>query len=162
MLTFFYERCQRGIYGHRHRQKESKVMKTLIVVLLVFVSTVLPSRLVLQLENVALRHQLTVYQRTSKLVLIKRSYAMIPLSFLLQLSFTFVRNRCSSSPEYAWIGFLVGTARSRTAVDPSEIVVACVVPGSPSPAVGEAPGFRGVRARGFGIGRVAWTGGEGR
>ena len=64
ILDHFYERCQRGICGHRDRQKESKVMKTLIVVLLVFVSTVLRSRLVLQLENVALRHQLTVYQLT--------------------------------------------------------------------------------------------------
>jgi len=34
--------------------------------------------------------------------------------------------------------------------------------GSPSPAVGEAPEFRGVRGRGFGTVQVGWTGGEGR
>ena len=41
-------------------------MRTLICVLLAFVSNVFRSRLTLQLENVALRHQLTVYQRTTK------------------------------------------------------------------------------------------------
>ena len=39
-------------------------MKTLIVVLLVFVSTVLRSRLGLKRDNVARRHPLTVYQLT--------------------------------------------------------------------------------------------------
>ena len=39
-------------------------MRTLICVLLAFVSTVFRSRLTLQLENVALRQQLGVYQRT--------------------------------------------------------------------------------------------------
>jgi hypothetical protein len=38
-------------------------MKTLIGVLLAFVSTVLRSWPALQVENVALRHQLTAYQR---------------------------------------------------------------------------------------------------
>ena len=55
-----------------------------------------------------------------------------------------------------------GRARPRTAVDPSEIGVACVVLGSPSPAVGEALEFQGVIGLGSGTGRVAWTVGEGR
>ena len=38
-------------------------MRTLICSLVAFVSTLFRSRLALQLENVALRHQLTVYQR---------------------------------------------------------------------------------------------------
>ena len=41
-------------------------MKPVIPVLLAFVSTLFRSRLALQLEIVALRHQLTVYQRTTK------------------------------------------------------------------------------------------------
>ena len=41
-------------------------MRTLICALVAFVSTLFRSRLALQLENVALRHQLTVYQRTTK------------------------------------------------------------------------------------------------
>ena len=41
-------------------------MRTLICALVTFVSTLCRSRLALQLENVALRHQLTVYQRTPK------------------------------------------------------------------------------------------------
>ena len=41
-------------------------MRTLICALVAFVSTLYRSRLALQLENVALRHQLTVYQRTTK------------------------------------------------------------------------------------------------
>jgi len=41
-------------------------MRTLICVLLAFVSTVFRSRLTLQLENVALRQQLGVYQRTTQ------------------------------------------------------------------------------------------------
>ncbi len=40
-------------------------MRTLICALVAFVSTLFRSRLALQLENVALRHQLTVYQRTA-------------------------------------------------------------------------------------------------
>ena len=41
-------------------------MKPIIRALLAFVSTLFRSRLALQLEIVALRHQLTVYQRTTK------------------------------------------------------------------------------------------------
>ncbi|MGB5583265.1 MAG: hypothetical protein WBO93_06670 [Gammaproteobacteria bacterium] len=41
-------------------------MRTLICALVAFVSTLFRSRLSLQLENVALRHQITVYQRTTK------------------------------------------------------------------------------------------------
>ena len=41
-------------------------MRTLICALGAFVSTLFRSRLGLQLENLALRHQLTVYQRTTK------------------------------------------------------------------------------------------------
>ena len=41
-------------------------MKPIICALLLLVSTVILSRLSLQLEVVALRHQLTVYQRTTK------------------------------------------------------------------------------------------------
>jgi hypothetical protein len=41
-------------------------MRTLICALVAFVSTLFRSRLALQLENVALRHQLTVYQRTTQ------------------------------------------------------------------------------------------------
>ena len=41
-------------------------MRTLIGALVAFVSTLFRSRLALQLENVALRHQITVYQRTTK------------------------------------------------------------------------------------------------
>jgi hypothetical protein len=41
-------------------------MRALICALVAFVSTLFRSRLALQLENVALRHQLTVYQRTTK------------------------------------------------------------------------------------------------
>ena len=49
MLDLFDERCQRGIdkpkiFGHRHRQIESKFMKTQIGVLLAFVPTVFRSR----------------------------------------------------------------------------------------------------------------------
>ena len=42
-------------------------MRTLICALVAFVSTLFRSRLALQLQNVALRHQLTVYQRTAHL-----------------------------------------------------------------------------------------------
>ena len=41
-------------------------MKPIVCALLLLVSTVIRSRLSLQLEIVALRHQLTVYQRTTK------------------------------------------------------------------------------------------------
>ncbi len=41
-------------------------MRTLIYALFVFVTSLLRSRLALQLENLALRHQLTVYQHTTK------------------------------------------------------------------------------------------------
>ena len=41
-------------------------MSTLVCALVAFVSTLFRSRLTLQLENVALRHQLTVYQCTTK------------------------------------------------------------------------------------------------
>ena len=47
-------------------------------------------------------------------------------------------------------------------VDTSENGVACVVLGSPSPAVGGALEFRGAGGRGSGIVRAGWTGGEGR
>jgi hypothetical protein len=41
-------------------------MRMLDSALVAFVSTLFRSRLALQLENVALRHQINVYQRTSK------------------------------------------------------------------------------------------------
>jgi hypothetical protein len=41
-------------------------MKSIVCALLLLVSTVVRSRLSLQLEIVALRHQLAVYQRTTK------------------------------------------------------------------------------------------------
>jgi hypothetical protein len=41
-------------------------MRTLICALVAFVSILYRSRLALQFENVALRHQLAVYQRTTK------------------------------------------------------------------------------------------------
>ena len=41
-------------------------MKTIICVLLAFLATLFRSRLTLQLEIVALRHQIIVYQRTSQ------------------------------------------------------------------------------------------------
>lgn len=41
-------------------------MKSIVSVLFMFLTTLFRSRVSLQLENVALRHQLTVYQRTSK------------------------------------------------------------------------------------------------
>jgi len=55
-----------------------------------------------------------------------------------------------------------GIARPRTAVDPSEIGVVYLAFGLPWQVVGEAPGFRGVGERGFGVDRAAWTGRGGR
>ncbi len=66
MLDLFRDRCQRGICGHWRRQRYPRNMRTFICVLLAFVSRLFRSRLTLQLENVALRQQLGVYQRTSQ------------------------------------------------------------------------------------------------
>jgi hypothetical protein len=44
----------------------SRTMKPIVRALLAFLSTMFLSRLSLQFEIVALRHQLTVYQRTAK------------------------------------------------------------------------------------------------
>lgn len=41
-------------------------MKPIIAALFVFVSTLLRSRVAMQVEIIALRHQLSVYQRTAK------------------------------------------------------------------------------------------------
>ncbi len=51
-----------------------------------------------------------------------------------------------------------GRDRSRTAVDYTQIGVVYVVFGLPWPVVGEAPGFRGARGRGFGTVRAVSTG----
>ena len=48
IFDLFHERCQRGIFGHRHSLIDSKFMKTQIGVLLAFVSTVFRSRLALR------------------------------------------------------------------------------------------------------------------
>ena len=66
ILDLFQERRRSEIFGHRYCQRESRIMKPIIRALLAFVSTLFRSRLALQLEIVALRHQLTVYQRTTK------------------------------------------------------------------------------------------------
>ena len=66
ILDLFRERLQSRIFCRRSRRGESTAMRTLICSLVAFVSTLYRSRLALQLENVALRHQLTVYQRTTK------------------------------------------------------------------------------------------------
>ena len=62
----FQKRHQPEIFGHRYCRTESRIVKPIIGALLAFVSTLFRSRLALQLEIVALRHQLTVYQRTTK------------------------------------------------------------------------------------------------
>lgn len=55
-----------------------------------------------------------------------------------------------------------GRGRSRTAVDASENVVACVVLGSPSPTDGGALEFRGAGGRGSGTAQVGCTARGGR
>ena len=51
------------MFGHRYCRRASSTMKTIICALLAYVSSLYRSLLTLHLEIVALRHQLTVYQR---------------------------------------------------------------------------------------------------
>ena len=66
IIDLCLERRQSEVFGHRCCQRESGIMKTIICALLAFVSTMFRSRLSLQFEIVALRHPLTVYQRTAQ------------------------------------------------------------------------------------------------
>ena len=66
ILDLFRERGQSRIFCRQSCQGESRAMRTLTVALAAFVSTLFCSRRALQLENVALRHQMTVNQRTTK------------------------------------------------------------------------------------------------
>ncbi len=54
-------------------------------------------------------------------------------------------------------GYVIGEA-----IDPSEIAAVCMAFGLPWPIVDEAPGLRAAGGCGFGVGRTAWTGPEGR
>jgi putative transposase len=65
LLTFFWEVANLEARPSWCRS-ESRSMKTIIIALLAFLSTLFRSRAALQLEIVALRHQLTVYQRTTR------------------------------------------------------------------------------------------------
>ena len=66
ILDLFQERRQSEICGHRYRKRAFRLMKPIYCARLAFVSTLFRPRLALQLEIVVLRHQLTVYQRTTK------------------------------------------------------------------------------------------------
>jgi len=66
ILELFQARSQSGFLGRRCCRRGCRAMKPIVCALLLLVSTVVRSRLSLQLEIVALRHQLAVYQRTTK------------------------------------------------------------------------------------------------
>ena len=66
ILDLFQGRRESGVLGHCRCRRGSRTTKPIVCALLLLVTTVIRSRVSLQLEIVALRHQLTVYQRTTK------------------------------------------------------------------------------------------------
>ena len=66
ILELFQVRRESDILAHCCCRRRSRIMKPTVYALLQLMTTLIRSRLSLQLEIVALRHQLAVYQRTTK------------------------------------------------------------------------------------------------